>query len=224
MKKGSDSSDTFWPGYVDAISTLVLNLLFVVCIFAIAVFVLGVEASKKQTAAAAAAADVAKTQEGQSLQVAAVAVERTPKSSAEKAIVEKPQEEQGRQVEMAVAERAPEAKTVERVVVAKGGGAECSGISVRFQDDGFALSPEDRQEFAKNAKGLARSNCREIQVIGYADVARSLAKRVAFMRIMSVREALIESGVEPSIIEVKIVDANGEAGGDRIIRIQGVKR
>lgn len=36
----------FWPGYVDALMNLVLNLLFLSAIFAIAIFVLGMESSR----------------------------------------------------------------------------------------------------------------------------------------------------------------------------------
>ena len=36
----------FWPGYVDALMNLVLNLLFLSAIFAIAIFVLGLESSR----------------------------------------------------------------------------------------------------------------------------------------------------------------------------------
>ena len=42
------SADTFWPGYVDAVTNLVLNLLFVVLIMTVAVFVLALEMGRQQ--------------------------------------------------------------------------------------------------------------------------------------------------------------------------------
>jgi len=48
MTGGSDGNDTFWPGYVDAISNLVLNLLFVVAILTIAVFLFALELGRRQ--------------------------------------------------------------------------------------------------------------------------------------------------------------------------------
>ena len=48
MKSDGDGSDIFWPGYVDAISNLVLNLLFVVAILTIAVFLFAIELGRKQ--------------------------------------------------------------------------------------------------------------------------------------------------------------------------------
>ena len=44
------SADTFWPGYVDAVTNLVLNLLFVVIIMTMAVFVFALEMGKRQLA------------------------------------------------------------------------------------------------------------------------------------------------------------------------------
>ena len=46
----SDGNDIFWPGYVDAISNLVLNLLFVVAILTIAVFLFAMELGRRQIA------------------------------------------------------------------------------------------------------------------------------------------------------------------------------
>lgn len=45
---GHGDNDNFWPGYVDAISNLVLNLLFVVAILTIAVFLFAIELGRKQ--------------------------------------------------------------------------------------------------------------------------------------------------------------------------------
>ncbi len=50
MVSGGNDGDNFWPGYVDAISNLVLNLLFVVSILTIAVFIFAIELGRKQSA------------------------------------------------------------------------------------------------------------------------------------------------------------------------------
>lgn len=52
------SADTFWPGYVDAVTNLVLNLLFVVLIMTVAVFVLALEMGRQQIAPPVAAPEV----------------------------------------------------------------------------------------------------------------------------------------------------------------------
>src|SRR5512146_829362 len=39
----SDGSDIFWPGYVDAVTNLVLNLLFLLTIMTVAVFMFALE-------------------------------------------------------------------------------------------------------------------------------------------------------------------------------------
>jgi outer membrane protein OmpA-like peptidoglycan-associated protein len=48
MTGDGHDSDNFWPGYVDAISNLVLNLLFVVAILTMAVFLFAIELGRKQ--------------------------------------------------------------------------------------------------------------------------------------------------------------------------------
>jgi hypothetical protein len=37
VSESNDASDIFWPGYVDAISNLAINLLFVIAVMAIVV-------------------------------------------------------------------------------------------------------------------------------------------------------------------------------------------
>ena len=39
----NDGSDIFWPGYVDAVTNLVLNLLFLLTIMTVAVFMFALE-------------------------------------------------------------------------------------------------------------------------------------------------------------------------------------
>ncbi|MEI8363079.1 MAG: hypothetical protein WCG35_07650, partial [Betaproteobacteria bacterium] len=41
-----DGSDIFWPGYVDAVTNLVLNLLFMLTIMIVAVFMFALELSR----------------------------------------------------------------------------------------------------------------------------------------------------------------------------------
>lgn len=48
MTNDGNNDGIFWPGYVDAISNLVLNLLFVVAILTIAVFLFAIELGRKQ--------------------------------------------------------------------------------------------------------------------------------------------------------------------------------
>ena len=42
-RTSDDGSDIFWPGYVDAVTNLVLNLLFLLTIMTVAVFMFAME-------------------------------------------------------------------------------------------------------------------------------------------------------------------------------------
>ena len=48
-----DGADIFWPGYVDAIANLVLNLLFMLTIMIVAVFMFALELSRHKENSAA---------------------------------------------------------------------------------------------------------------------------------------------------------------------------
>ena len=54
MSHGSDDSDNYWPGYVDALTSMVQVLAFVMMMLAMAVFVLSQSVSKKAVEAIAA--------------------------------------------------------------------------------------------------------------------------------------------------------------------------
>src|SRR4029078_1962091 len=55
MSHGSDDSDNYWPGYVDALTSMVQVLAFVMMMLAMAVFVLSQSVSKRAVEAIAAA-------------------------------------------------------------------------------------------------------------------------------------------------------------------------
>lgn len=46
LEENTDSADVFWPGYVDAVTNLVLNLLFMLTIMIVAVFMFALELSR----------------------------------------------------------------------------------------------------------------------------------------------------------------------------------
>jgi flagellar basal body-associated protein FliL len=46
LEENSDGADVFWPGYVDAVTNLVLNLLFMLTIMIVAVFMFALELSR----------------------------------------------------------------------------------------------------------------------------------------------------------------------------------
>ena len=48
-RTSDDGSDIFWPGYVDAVTNLVLNLLFLLTIMTVAVFMFAMELGKQHT-------------------------------------------------------------------------------------------------------------------------------------------------------------------------------
>jgi hypothetical protein len=63
----SDGSDIFWPGYVDAVTNLVLNLLFLLTIMTVAVFMFALELGRASHNVLSPPPVVATKQEGKSL-------------------------------------------------------------------------------------------------------------------------------------------------------------
>lgn len=226
MADGSRDSDTFWPGYVDAISNLVLSLLFIVAILTIAVFMFAMELGRRQVILQH------KTIE-QTTRKAAVGGAR-PRADATPAEQKAALESQIRTLrqEMKVLRAASAKLSAQRE---NGGGARTppktltasekasapekvlqgiqprpGGIVILFAADAVALTSSETGK-AKDALGVVRdAGAASIEVLvptGFSEV-----KRLAFYRAMAVRNLLIELGIASDRIDVSLTEV--QTGGD----------
>lgn len=211
----AQGADTFWPGYVDAISNLVLNLLFVVAILTIAVFMFAMELGRRQVAKAAEAAapahaasaiigggkpaggDVTELQrEVKRLQLAlAEAQGKATHVLAGSGVETKP----AKVVDVSgpAVKEAPPAQLMQ----------QAGGIVIAFSNEAVSLSADEAAKArAALAPVLAAGKAR-IQVpvrVGFSE-----ARRLAFYRAMAVRNLLLEGGLAADRIDVSIPEQNG---------------
>ncbi len=229
MTGGSGENDSFWPGYVDAISNLVLSLLFVVAILTISVFMFAMELGRRQASgghntdhAAKKSAVVARQTEAQvaaaidqknALEAEIKSLKKELKSlkTAAQDTPEKPSDGKASRASdtprkiLTASEKAPEPeKDIARIQ------QRPSGIVIVFAPDAVSLTGSEIGK-AKEALSILKSaGGAKVEVLiptGFSEV-----KRLAFYRAMSIRNLLIELGLPSEKIEVSLSEVT--SGGD----------
>ena len=216
VESNADGSDIFWPGYVDAVTNLVLNLLFMLTIMIIAVFMFALELSRHkdnkptpvvQTPIVDAAkpvpkkdvvVDVLKSKDGE-----IQALRKELEGLKNQALVQN--ELRGAQKVVTAKTAIPQADKELEKLSATGG-----GVVVSFVQDAVTLSASEAQTLRKSLSSVAASGSARIVVVVPAGFSE--AKRLGFYRAMSVRNQLIEMNVPADKIEVSIRE--GKSGAD----------
>jgi hypothetical protein len=213
-----DGSDIFWPGYVDAVTNLVLNLLFMLTILIIAVFMFALELSRHQDKVPSTVAVVAVDDK----RPASISVEQIP------GIVEaKDSEIQALQKELSTLKKQVQVqvqndlRNTQKTITAKTpiakpdkdlekAAANGGGIIVKFLADAVTLSPDEADSLRSLLAPIVAGGSAKIEVI--APAGFSEAKRLGFYRAMAVRNELIEMNLPASKIEVSVRE--GKSGAD----------
>lgn len=226
MAGGSSSSreQNFWPGFVDALTNVVLVMVFVVVVFAISMFGSMLKISKVKIAQS-----IEQQVEQQRTQLDASASEAHAQAQAEHERAEHLQEE-NRQLK---ADLSTAQQALLLVPVAEGGaGASVSAappkspvvISGRMPalDVSYALGVTTLEKKLIDALDGALGNYNgagQWQVSLQATMAEpspSEARRLAFYRIAVLRDHLVSKGVAPSHIETLILNAPSTDGRSHV--------
>lgn len=218
-----DASDIFWPGYVDAVTNLAINLLFVIAVMSIVVLaaILQIsQLSKQKTVegetptdnSAPASPDFTLAQLEEKLQIA----QRDLQSTQAKLV----QTEQKLKQQDASETRPSRTETVSVAAPkqttnanANGMQATSGGVIVNFATDAVTMSPQENTELMTklNTFGPIKTSRWVISVIspkGYSE-----ALRLSYYRANAVRNALIENGAPASAIDLKILESS-QAGAN----------
>lgn len=208
-----DGSDTFWPGYVDAVTNLVLNLLFLLTIMTVAVFMFALELGR------ASKGGPDKATAGTGKEAAAVAA-KTPTDPAKENVALKREIERlnvllAQQTPRKVASGGP-AKTVDvtSMVPKPQSGVDKTVVSnaemlVRFTEEAVAFTPEEQAQLLESLKPLVAGGKATIRV--EVPAGFSEAKRMGFYRAMAVRNLLIEMNLPKENIDVSVVEGKSSA-------------
>lgn len=204
VDSGNDGSDIFWPGYVDAVTNLVLNLLFLLTIMTVAVFMFAMELGRQNLTPSEASTDVQTTPnppkpdetEVETLRKQVQALKQEVQAANELLAPQK--------VLPASSAVAKPEKTLDRATASGG------GLVVRFTDEAVALSVAEADKLRGSLASIVAGGGARLDVVVPAGFSE--AKRLGFYRAMAVRNLLIEMKMPPARIDVSVRE--GKAGAD----------
>lgn len=229
----SNEDENHWPGYVDALTTMTMMLVFVMMVLAIAIFGLSENVSRvlveKIAQSAGIKVETAGVPTEELARRVAVALESRNEGRYEAQAAQRP--DQPALLEGSPLLTAPVAG-LEKVIDAGQGVATRvpsslvrtnfapSLLTLTFQPRATAvddLAAEEMKTFI-NASGLGENGAIfEIRGMARLDTgAASDARRVAYYRAMAVRARLIALGVKPERIRLNVLDRNGAENADKV--------
>lgn len=177
-------SEGFWAGYVGALVNVVLTLLFLVAVLAAESYVLGVEFSRKIVASALEASRQKLLREPE----ARPDVDRRIEPETIE-VVEVPLPETSRQV------RIDTIRSVERQEL----------LQVRFPSESLELNDVARQALLPRFREFQRQSPGAVYTVWALSDADPQNRRVSFIRIMALRKALAEAGIENNRVVTRIL-------------------
>ncbi len=213
-----DGSNTFWPGYVDAVTNLAINLLFVIAVMSLVVLVTTMQVSDLMKRKALAEGSQLKIIDSESsglsldqlkekLQSAQANLQRTQAKLVEA-------EKKIKQKENLVKNELP----IELVSVASppqtesAGGNDIStfgsGVMVHFSTDAVTMGANEISDLVVKLNKLSPVESTRWQVLVISPKGFSEALRLSYYRANAVRNALIENGAPASAIELKILESS----------------
>jgi TolA-binding protein len=249
VSTSDDASDTFWPGYVDAVTNLAINLLFVIAVMAIVVISAIMQMSKMTETPASIAHEKlqAKNQEvsdakkiaeleKQLASTQATLKEALAKSQSQSQSQSQQQQQQQQQAQKQSAAGAAAnsgENTQEDVVQAsekkvKSTGtntleASRKGIVVAFSADVVELSDKEASELLSKMGAMTPIKSARWQVAVVSPKGFSEAIRLAYYRASAVRNVLLKNGVPASAIDLRVVESTSTAADNARVMVKLVQ-
>lgn len=225
MSDSDDMSEIMWPGYVDAVTNLAINLLFVIAVMSIVVMAATLQLSKMSKKEVEIeqqskyektnqTVDALKVQLHQSEQE--INTLKTQLSAARQAVREAQSRAAGAaaqrtEVVQAQATHRPEAR--DGVIDSMSQGA----VVVRFPADGVAMGEQDKQMLSQKLQGQDQTKAWEVRVIAQRGFSEAL--RLAYFRAQAVRSALIEMNIPAANIEIRILETDQAQADNRQVLV-----
>jgi hypothetical protein len=222
MAGSAAEEENHWPGYVDALTTMTMMLIFVMTILAIAIFGLSQNVSRSMVEKIAKAANIDSVDSSESTEDLASRVMARLETATRDTMVAKaePPPEVTQEPAHQMASSTQAAKEQPRPASVTENQAF---ITVAFQRRATGVDDETNARIkAVMAEGghLAKG----IEIKAYADKmgAISDSRRVAFYRLLNLRNQLIAMGVPADRIKARIEDAASQESTD-LVRIDLAK-
>ncbi|OGU18203.1 MAG: hypothetical protein A2076_11575 [Geobacteraceae bacterium GWC2_53_11] len=214
-----DGSDIFWPGYVDAVTNLVLNLLFLLTIMTVAVFMFALELGRASKGGAT-----------QKTEASNVKVTSPPSADPVKENAELKREIQ--RLNMQLAQRVPQKVqpgVVEKTVdiasalpqpqkrLDKTLGASDTDVVVRFADEAVTFTPAEQGRLRETLKPIVAHG--KTSIVVEVPAGFSEAKRMGYYRAMEVRNLLIDMKMPKENINVLVREGKSNANA-ALVRVK----
>lgn len=227
-----DASDIFWPGYVDAVTNLAINLLFVIAVMSIVVLgaILQIaEMSKQKTVqgdtptnnSAPASPDFTLAELEEKLKVAQLDLHSTQAKLVET-------EQKLKQIDTSADKQArTETVSVPAPQQTTSGSANgihpiSGGVIVNFDKDAITMNASETKELIQklNGFGSVQGGKWQIKVISPKGFSESL--RLSYYRANAVRNALLENGANGSSIDLKIEESTQTGANNAKVLIRAM--
>lgn len=218
-----------WPGYVAAVAGLVQSLLFVSAVVATVVYLLGMLGSQ-QSAQTAQSEQTAQDTNEVAIQTAGLSPVRAPSLSTSQEAKERAkqdprmpslphpsdrtdslQDQTKTQAQMQAQTQAlrPEYQLPKAF----------KPLELSFPAHQLQLDAATRQSVIQMAKHWVHSGASQWRLIGHAVDQDELSSRTAFFRLQEIRSLLIEQGVAPQAVEIRILPSAPPAFSDNKLLI-----
>jgi hypothetical protein len=228
MSHGSEEGENYWPGYVDALTSMVQVLAFVMMMLAMAVFVLSQSVSKRAVEAIAKAVNAEVKPDSDIKQLTQAVVEQidrlrksVPAPDAAKpdpAVKSTPtaesatQPDAGRPTTMRITggQSQPSQTAIELP-------PDAPRLTVGFGDKSFRIEGDQAQSiagFIDDNKAAASKQTIVVNAYAYSgEGAISEARRLAYYRAMMARKQLVDAKIKPENIRISVNDTTDKGRG-----------
>lgn len=228
MADDADDEENYWPGYVDALSTMTMVLTFVMMILVVVVFMLiqntsqsiiQERVSRADVGGGAGSSQIVRLSTTDAETTTTATNQGTPPIVTVDELAMQEQNVQSVAVEEEDQTQAVEAAQVRDLGIQEAVTVSQEGLTVTFAEGNSGLD-EAAMEVIRSFGGtsqLANSD-QTLEIIAAADTLQGNAtdvRRVAYYRAMLIRNALLEAGVPASRIAVGVRDVRTpEEGGE----------
>ena len=214
----NDGSDIFWPGYVDAVTNLVLNLLFLLTIMTVAVFMFALELGRASQGGADKSL-VSSSKRGDE-----ISSKPTIDPVKENVELKREIERLNKMLAQRLSPNVQSGGVAETVDVTANVPKPLTGLNetlasdfeiiVRFTDEAVAFTPEEHDRLLESLKPVVAKGKTNIVVEVPAGFYE--AKRMGFYRAMAVRNLLIEMKMPKENINVSLVEGENNANASLV--------
>jgi hypothetical protein len=232
----SEEGENYWPGYVDALTSMVQVLAFVMIMLAMAVFVISQSVSKHSVQAIAKAVNADAKPDADLKQLTQAIVDKIQQLQSAASVSDsnkpRPPAEASAGKSVAPPSAANDSRS-EKIVATRVGGAQprndpaaaqipsdAPRLRVDFEEHSFKIAQERAQSVAKfidENKVVEQGQVVVINAYAYSgDGALSEARRLAYYRAMTARKQLADEKVRVDSIRINVSDTADKDKGSTV--------